>query len=152
MLAAALGYAQRRDWDVFPALLKDGVKKSHKSAAYSNGAKWGRTKDPAEIRRDWQQWPEANIGIPTGAANGFFVVEADTKEGHGVDGLAGMKQLEAEHGQLPDTRMAESPSGSIHRYFKHPGGDVEVKNSVVPLILTPKEMIERLVWALSWTV
>ena len=124
ILAAALGCG----WDVFPA--PPGEKKSYKSAKYSNGAKWGKTRNPEQIRRDWQEWPDANIGIPTGKDNGFFVVEADTKEGHGVDGLAGMKQLEAEHGQLPDTRMAESPSGSIHRYFKHPGGDVEIKNSV----------------------
>ena len=64
--------------------------------------------------------------------NGFFVVEADTKEGHGVK--CEPRRHEATGGpstaKLPDTRMAESPSGSIHRYFKHPGGDVEIKNSV----------------------
>jgi hypothetical protein len=36
--------------------------------------------------------------------------------------------LETEHGQLPDTAQAESPSGSIHYLFKHPG--FLVKNSV----------------------
>jgi hypothetical protein len=38
-----------------------------------------------------------------------------------VDGLAGLEALQAEHGPLPDTLMAESPSGSVHRYYRHPG-------------------------------
>jgi hypothetical protein len=56
------------------------------------------------------------------------VVEADTLEGHAVDGIASVKQLEAEHGELPETLMAESPSGSQHRYFKWPAG-VSIRNS-----------------------
>ncbi len=43
MLAAALDYAER-GWDVFPA--PPGEKKSHKSAQYSNGAKWGEDPRP----------------------------------------------------------------------------------------------------------
>jgi hypothetical protein len=35
--------------------------------------------------------------------------------------------LEAKHGSLPATLEAESPSGSIHRYYKHPG--FKIKNS-----------------------
>ena len=58
------------------------------------------------------------------------MVEADTLEGHGVDGLAGLKALEAEHGVLPETLMAESPTGSIHRYFAWPKPlGVDIRNS-----------------------
>ena len=119
-LAAALRYAER-GWKIFP--VPWGTKKSHKSAEHSGGLKWGMTSDPAEIRRDFKRWPKAGVGLPTGVENGFFVVEADTPKGHKIDGLAGLKALEDEHGPLPDTLMAESPSGSLHRYYKLPGGD-----------------------------
>jgi Bifunctional DNA primase/polymerase, N-terminal/Primase C terminal 2 (PriCT-2) len=125
--AAALAYATVRGWAVFPA--PPDAKKAYKSAEYSNGSKWGKTKDPDEIRRDWAHWPDANIGIPTGIENGFFVVEADTVKGHGVDGLAEFAKLVAGHGALPSTLMAESPSGSVHRYFQHPGNGIKIKNS-----------------------
>jgi hypothetical protein len=123
--AAALKYAAI-GWEVFPA--PPGKKKSHKSEEHS-GAKWGKTTDPEEIRRDFRKWPNANVAIVTGATSGIFVVEADTVEGHGVDGLASIKALEAEHGPFPETRIAVSPSGSIHRYFRHPGVDTYIKNS-----------------------
>ncbi len=62
-----------------------------------------------------------------GVFNGIFVVEADTLEAHGVDGLASLRSLQAKHGKLPDTLMAMSPSGSPHRYYRHPG--VHVKSA-----------------------
>jgi hypothetical protein len=52
------------------------------------------------------------------------VIECDTPEGHGVDGIASLRALEAEHGALPATLMAESPSGSLHFYFTYPPGVV----------------------------
>ena len=49
--------------------------------------------------------------------------EADTLEGHGVDGAGNLKMLVRQHGgRLPDTLMASSPSGSIHHYFRWPKG------------------------------
>jgi hypothetical protein len=57
-----------------------------------------------------------------------FVVETDTPEGHNVNGAASLAALEAEHGELPPTLQAITPSGSVHYYFAHPG--VHVKNSV----------------------
>jgi hypothetical protein len=114
---------------VFPAPI--GTKKSHKAAKFSNGEPWGMTKDSDEIRRNFNKWPDANIGIPTGPENGFFVVEADTIEGHDVDGLASLAALEATHGPLPATRESESPSGSVHRHFKHPGFFIKSSASVL---------------------
>jgi RecA-family ATPase len=122
-LAWALRYAGL-SWFVFPAP-STGEKKSHKSAEHSpTGRRWGATNDLEEIKRDFKQWPDACVGIPAGLNNGnpFFVIEADTKEGHGKDGLASFQALEARHGKLPETLTGESPSGSIHRYYKHPGG------------------------------
>jgi predicted P-loop ATPase len=126
-LEAALA-AVARGWEVFPAP-PDGSKKSLKSAAHSGGAKWGKSKDPTQIRSDWRKWPEANLGIPTGPDSGFFVVEADTAKGHGVDGIANLRALEAKHGKLPTTRTAVSPSGSEHYYFRWPRDGSIIRNS-----------------------
>jgi hypothetical protein len=127
ILQAALRY--RAKWHVFPA--PPGTKKSYKSAAHSDGRKWGKTRDEAEIRRDWERWPEANIGIPTGRDNGFWVMETDTHDGgHAHDGEASLAALVAANGELPATLMARSPSGSVHYYFAWPDdGGTEIKNT-----------------------
>jgi Bifunctional DNA primase/polymerase, N-terminal/AAA domain len=125
----AVHYATRNGWSVFPA--PAGQKKSHKSAKHSGGRKWGMTTDADEIRRDFEQWPDANVGVVCGAVSGIFVVEADTMAGHGVDGIASLTALEAEHCALPDTLQAMSPSGSIHYYFKHPGFDIKNSASAI---------------------
>jgi hypothetical protein len=128
-LAAALHYATVDGWDVFPA--PPGEKKSYKAAAFSNGKKWGKTTDADEIRSDWARWPNANVGLPTGAENGFWVLECDTAAGHAVDGIANFNQLVAEHEPLPQTRIGISPSGSLHYYWQWPQdlGDRVIKNS-----------------------
>jgi len=117
MLAAALSYAAK-GWQIFPA--PAGAKKSHKAAEHSNGVRWGSTCDPDEIRADFTKWPDANVGIATGADSGFFVIDCDTPAGHDVDGIASLRALEAEHGALPETLTAESPTGSLHFYFAWP--------------------------------
>jgi putative DNA primase/helicase len=129
-LVAALTYA----WEglaVFPA--PPDCKKSYKHGKRSNGRKWGMTRDADIICRDFARWPKARIGIPTGAVNGIVVIETDTVEGHGVDGQAALDRLEAEHGTLPDTLKAISPSGSVHRYFRHPNADIKIKGSASKL-------------------
>src|SRR5664279_200608 len=95
MVDHALAYAAR-GWHVFPAH-SSGEKKSHKSAQFSNGRAWGATTNATQIKTDFARWPHANIGIVTGPSSGFFVVEADTPEGHDVDGVASLQQLEAKH-------------------------------------------------------
>jgi Bifunctional DNA primase/polymerase, N-terminal len=119
ILTAALDYASR-GWAVFP--VPPGTKRSYKRGEFSNGRRWGATRDPDEIRKDWERWPNANIGLPTGADNGFFVVETDTPQGHAVDGAESLRRLEVIYGELPVTLMARSPSGSIHRYVQVAGG------------------------------
>jgi hypothetical protein len=125
LLEARLAYAEKGQW-TFP--LRFGTKVSHKSAEFSEGRKWGMTINPDEIRFEAKRWIDANIGLVTGAMSGVFVLETDTPEGHAADGAASLAALVAEHGDLPPTRQAISPSGSVHYYFQHPG--VHVKNSV----------------------
>jgi hypothetical protein len=126
-LVAALRYATERGWRVFP--VPPGTKKSYKSAQYSDGRKWGATSDRNQIGRDFMRWPTAGIGIPTGAANGIWVTEADTPEGHAVDGIANMRALEEQYDPLPRTLQAISPSGSIHWYWRWPTNGTVIRNS-----------------------
>jgi hypothetical protein len=129
-LVAALAYAAH-GWAVFPA--PPGTKRSYKSAEHSDGRAWGMTRNAEEIRRDFTRWPDAGIGIPTGAVNGIIVVEIDTVAGHGIDGSHSLAQLETKHGAFPDTLQAISPSGSVHRYFNHPGSSIKIKSSASEL-------------------
>jgi hypothetical protein len=126
VLAAALAYAAH-GLAVFP--VPPDSKKSYKCAERSNGRAWGMTRDPTEIRADFTRWPHARIGIPTGAVNRIVVVDVDTVEGHGIDGGIALRELEAKHGSLPQTRQAISPSASIHHYLRHPSGGIKVKGS-----------------------
>jgi hypothetical protein len=124
ILDAALQYATERGWHVFPWNVSECW--SYKRAENHGGRRWGMTADPNEIRRDWSLYPDAGIGIATGAESGVIVVETDTKEGgHEHDGAVTLAELEAEYGELPATLQAESPSGSVHYYFNHPGFDVK---------------------------
>lgn len=75
------------------------------------------TTDVATIEHWWGKYPNANIAIFPGSAN-LLVVDIDVKdEPNGHDTLV---ILEAEHGKLPDTRTAATPSGGEHRYFRVP--------------------------------
>jgi hypothetical protein len=123
ILETALAYATN-GYYIFP--VPPGTKRSYKAKAYSpEGKNWGATKDPDTIHRYWMEHPEANLGVPTGADNGFWVLEYDTiAGGHAADGAASLAALEAEFGPLPATRQVESPSGSVHFYFRHPGFDI----------------------------
>src|SRR5512139_2609821 len=122
----ALAYIAR-GWAIFPAD-SSGAKKSHKSAKYSNGVPWGATTDADQIRIDFNEWPGCGIGIVTGRTSGIFVTEIDTKEDHGVDGIASLHALQIQYGELPVTLTAESPSGSRHYYWKYPD-NITIKNS-----------------------
>jgi Bifunctional DNA primase/polymerase, N-terminal len=121
-LKEALRYIAEFGWAVFPANLRNGEKKSYKAAKYSGGAKWGMTQNPAQVERDFDMCREAGVGVPTGRVNGIIDIETDTPKGHGVDGGAALKKLEAELGPLPETLTFESPSGSRHRIFNYPKG------------------------------
>jgi putative DNA primase/helicase len=82
-----------------------------------------------KVRRWWETWVDANIGVVTGGEAGFFALDVDPRRG-GADSLA---SLEAKHGKLPETRTANTGGGGVHHLFKYP--DFPVKNSTGDLAL-----------------
>jgi hypothetical protein len=73
-------------------------------------------KAEATIRAWWGKWPDAGIGIPTGQASGWLVLDRDDRHG----GDASLTALVEEHGDLPMTSQATTPSGGAHYVFKYP--------------------------------
>ena len=73
----------------------------------------------AVIRKTWQVWPEANIGLRTGPAGGFAALDVDPRNG-GDETLA---ELEASHEPLPPTVTVATGGGGRHFYFQDPGGE-----------------------------
>lgn len=62
---------------------------------------------------------DSNIGIIMGKASGIICIDVDVKK---EDGVATLKELEKQYGQLPETVTSETPSGGIHYYFKYHEG------------------------------
>jgi bifunctional DNA primase/polymerase-like protein len=62
-----------------------------------------------------------NVGVATGPLSNVFVLDIDPKSGGGIS-LAGLIH---DHGMLPATLTAGTPSAGQHRYFRWPqGGDI----------------------------
>jgi hypothetical protein len=74
------------------------------------------------------RWPDANVGVVTGAVSGLVVMDVDPRHG----GNAGLAELEREHGALPDTVEALSGGLGRHLYFAHPRHRVHNRVGLVP--------------------
>ncbi|WP_426614494.1 bifunctional DNA primase/polymerase [Bradyrhizobium sp. McL0616] len=106
MIRTALALAAR-GFHIFPC------RPHEKRPATANGLK-DATADSDIIKAWWQEQPDNNIAIATGAASGIFVVDID-----GLDAEATLRRLEAELGALPATVEAITARGR-HIYFKWP--------------------------------
>lgn len=81
------------------------------------------TTDLAQIEHWWTRWPEANLGLPTGAVSGVVVVDVDVRE-H-VDGRESMRRaLDAGRAGVPVFTVV-SPSGGRHGYYPAMPGVVQ---------------------------
>lgn len=78
----------------------------------------GATTSASKIKVWWKRWPNANIGLATGA--GLFVLDID-----GGEGEVALQGLEAKHGPLPETLEVRTGRGR-HLYFK---GDQRLRNT-----------------------
>jgi hypothetical protein len=116
MRAVALYYA-RAGWRVFP------LRPRQKIPLTEHGCH-DATTDLEQIGAWWQRWPQANVGIATGAESGLLVVDIDGEEGE----LA-LAELVAQHGSMPVVPEVTTGRGR-HLYFAY---DERVKNSAKKL-------------------
>ncbi|HEX8559639.1 MAG TPA: bifunctional DNA primase/polymerase [Pyrinomonadaceae bacterium] len=131
-LEAALAYA-RRGWPVFPLHHPDPhrgcscidalkCRSPGKHPRTRKGLK-DATTDPAQIRRWWEQYPLANVGLAMGRKSGLVAVDVDPRAG----GDASLCELIERYGELPNTLEVVTGGGGAHIFFSHPG--VTFKNS-----------------------
>jgi hypothetical protein len=121
LLEAALAYAAVSHLPVFPLVARG------KTPAVAGGF-YAATTDPEVIRRFWHIG-DRNIGIPTGAVSGFWVLDIDP------GGDEHIRHLEADHGPLPATRTVITPRGR-HRWFKYVGPVPSTSRKIAPGIDT----------------
>jgi hypothetical protein len=74
------------------------------------------SKDEKQVRTWWGQYPNANVGVATGAVSGIFVVDLD-----GFAACLKLLKLEQTYGDLPETlTAATSRDKGFHLYFRYP--------------------------------
>jgi hypothetical protein len=88
--------------------------RADKAPACRSGFK-AATSDPAALRDLWQRHPGPLIGVTTGEANGFDVLDVDPR--HGGDAW-----LAQHRDRLPITRTHATRSGGLHLLFQHAPG------------------------------
>ena len=92
----------------------ESCKSTGKHPRTKNGFK-DATTDPEQVKQWWNKWPNANIGIPTGKATGWLVLDVDPKHG-GVESLEEFLGCEV----IPETLASETGSGGMHYIFAYP--------------------------------
>jgi predicted P-loop ATPase len=115
-LAAALDFA-RRGIPVFP------VNPLTKKPATAHGLKDAST-SKQQVQIWWKQAPKAMIGVPCGSASGLWVIDVDVDQGKGIDGIATLGKLTAQHGALPTTLTSVTPRGGTHYLFAWNGAGI----------------------------
>jgi len=105
LLQSALAYAGR-GWPVFP------LKPADKTPMTRHGHNESTCNENI-IRRWWDQWPEANVGIAVGAKAGFWVLDVD-----GENGSRSLVILENEFGPLPETLEQRTGGGGRQLFFR----------------------------------
>lgn len=81
------------------------------------------TTDEKIIRRWWQRWPQANVGIATGKISGLIVVDIDPRNG-------GDKSLKRLPGNLPITPTSRTGGKGEHYLLKHPENGCHIENDL----------------------
>jgi len=127
LLISALEYAAR-GWAVIPlhsaksGNCSCGKPQCSSAAKHPRIKKWQEsgTTEPKNIRRWWRKWPDANIGILTGAKSGLVVLDVD--DGCDRPGSEELARIRKQHGVEP-TYSITTGKGS-HLYFRHPGTTV----------------------------
>src|SRR6266849_5865195 len=131
MLESARWYATNMGWSVFPChsvrggrcTCSDGLncKSPGKHPRWMRGTLEhgcaSATTDEGIIRTWWMKWPDAHMGMATGATSGAWVLDEDPRHG----GDSSRCSLEQKYGRLPDTLQSVTGSKGSHRFFLHSG-------------------------------
>jgi Bifunctional DNA primase/polymerase, N-terminal len=112
-------YYARIGWSIFP-LVASGKIPYKGSQGYKDA-----TTNHEQIQLWWSQHPNANIGLATGARSGVIVLDIDPPEGH-----FSLKELQASHSSLPDTRRSRTGNKGLHYFFLYPDDGQVYKNAV----------------------
>jgi hypothetical protein len=75
------------------------------------------TTDIEKICTIFEENPNANLGIATGAKSGVWVLDIDMK--NGKDGEAELRKLEAKYGALPPTLTQDTPSDGRQMLWRY---------------------------------
>jgi hypothetical protein len=116
MVEQAIKYAEL-GWSVIPLVPKGKVP--------PKGMAWKKFQikkaTPNEIRKWWEQYPDANIGIVSGKVSGIVVVD--------FDGADAIERFEAKVCKLPETifQVTGRPEGGKHAFFKYPSHGKSLK-------------------------
>ena len=130
LLKAALRYANRYGWRVFPLDGKEPrIKGGFRSA----------TTDESTIRKWWKKWPDANIGIACDSTNGPVVIDLDEPKDEEVSGFKFLKRLELPREGLV-TRSAVSRKGRLHLYFSPMRDGTHLKRMIRPFSQDDKKV------------
>jgi hypothetical protein len=98
-------------WLVFPA--------ANKKPLTPNGF-YDASSNMKTIRRWWEQHPDAQVAVRTGATTDTAVIDVDPRHA----GHLALSDLEAEHNRVPDTVESITGSGGRHLFYAYPGGDL----------------------------
>lgn len=130
MYRSAKVYAEKFNLNIFPVhAMINGIcscgKTGCAAAKHPRIAGWqeAATTDSEQVEK-WfsHQWPDSNIGLPTGEASGVTVLDVD-----GEEGMATLQALESQYGELPATPIQMTGGGGYHYIFRYIEG---VKNKV----------------------
>lgn len=110
-LAAALALA-KAGYAVFP--VRADAKRPH-----IKGWQKRASDDAEQLRRWWNQWPDARTGLPTGRRNGVEVLDIDQRDGK--YGFKALTALGLDPATLSHVQVV-TPSGGLYLYFAWPEG------------------------------
>jgi hypothetical protein len=123
----ALNYA-RLGFMVFPASGKRPIEAGWQASA---------TTDESAIRAFFERYPDANIAVACGQKSNLTVLDVDGDLGRDT-----LRELEMEHGELPEGPIVHTGRGGNHYYFRYeaslgnavrfaPGLDIRTEGGLV---------------------
>ncbi|QVQ51359.1 bifunctional DNA primase/polymerase [Spiractinospora alimapuensis] len=94
---------------VFPVAPRDKVPLIRHGRGFRDA-----TTDLRQVEAWWRRFPQANIGVPTGAASGLVVVDVDV---HGTNGYDALHRADRAGLVMGWEFLVRTPTGGLHLYY-----------------------------------